>query len=230
MFTSYLTPEEFYAAHQVQQWILPELCEQRLRNAALVVADDLRRRGVDTARLQAPVMLVGTSLYGRVTKSTDYTGDAMTAVVASSRLVIEVDSGGYASFKLEGSKDKITWRRLNSVVTGQALEIEVNEEGTYSARFFEQYPYYRIVLTTDEAITFTAYLVDASVDMLVEYRALQDGMFLVLDIDDRTQQLYDASRERYDELVNSIKAEYDTDGDGTPDTQINLQRRVALYR
>lgn len=230
MFTCYLTPEEFYAAHQVQQWILPELCEQRLRNAALVVADDLRRRGVDTGQLQSPTMLVGSTQYERVTKSANYTGDATAKVVASSRLVIEVDSGGYAEFYLEGSKDQITWRRLNSVVTGQTLQIQVNDAGTYSGRFFESYDYYRVVLVTDEAVTFTAYLVDASVDMLVEYRALEDGFFLVLDIDERTQQLYDAARERYSELVNSIKAEYDQDGDGVPDTEISLQRRAKLYR
>jgi hypothetical protein len=230
MFTCYLTPEEFYAAHQVQQWILPELCDQRLRNAALVVADDLRRRGVDTGRLQSPTMLVGTTQYERVTKSSNYTGGAVASVAASSRLVVEVDTGGFATFKLEGSKDQTVWRRLNSVVTGQELAIQVNDAGTYSGRFFESYPYYRVALETDESITFTAYLVDASVDMLVEYRALEDGFFLVLDIDERTQQLYDAARERYSELVNSIKAEYDHDGDGVPDTEISLQRRAKLHR
>jgi len=208
MFACYLTPEEFFAAHAVQNFIPVELCEQRIRNAALVVANDLRTRGVDTAGLMPPKMLVGSTLYEAVTKSSDYTGDSVQAA-ESSRLVVKVTSESFATFGLEGSKDETTWDAIHDVISGNSLALEVSGIGTFSSRYFEQYPYYRLKLDTDESITFTAYLVDDSVSQLIEWKTLEDGMFLVLNVENSTHQLSVASRKRYSELIASIKDEYD---------------------
>jgi len=227
MFTCYLTPEEFFASRDAKQWF-PADVEQKLRNAAIIVSDDLRRRGVDPSRLMPATQLVGTDLYERVTKSS-FTGDAV-ACSAASRVVVEVDSEEFCTFYLEGSKDETIWRRIRSTITPDALRIEVSGAGTFSQRFAEQYPYYRLVMTSDDDIIFTAYLVDDSATRLIEFKAIEEAMFLVLDLDTRTQQLYDASREQYSRLIESIKAAYDSDGDGTPDTEISLQRRPLMYR
>ena len=229
MFTCYLTDQEFYAQHPIQQWILPENCTRALQSAALIVSDDLRRRGIDSGKLMAPTMLVGTTLYERVTKSS-FTGDAV-ACSAASRLVIELDTADtYPSFGLQGSKDKATWRAIGSAIDANPLTVECAGADVFSARFYVQYPYYKLTLASDVDVTFTAYLVDDSASRLIQLKAVEEAMFLVLDQGTRTQQLYDASRMEYSELIQSIKAAYDQDNDGTPDTEISLQRNVLLHR
>jgi hypothetical protein len=228
MFTCYLTDQEFYAQHPIQQWILPENCTRALQSAALIVSDDLRRRGIDSGKLMAPTMLVGTTLYERVTKSS-FTGGAV-ACSAASRLVIELDSAEFPSFGLQGSKDKATWRAVGSAIDANPLKVECAGAGVFSARFYVQYPYYQLTLNSDTDVVFTAYLVDDSASRMIELKAIEEAMVLVLDQGTRTQQLYDASRMEYSELIQSIKAAYDQDADGTPDTEISLQRNVLLHR
>jgi len=228
MFTLYLTDEEFYAAHDISQWLPPERCTLALQSAALIVADDLRRRGINTGKLMPPTMLVGSTLYERVTKSS-FTGDAV-ACSAASRLVVEMDSAAFPTLGLEGSKDQTTWTAIKSVVNPNALKVECAGAGTFSSRFYVQYPYYRVTLDSADDVVFTAYLVDDSATRLIELKAIEEAMFLVLDQSTRTQDLYDAAKAEYGELIQSIKAAYDDDADGTPDTVVSLQRTVLFHR
>jgi hypothetical protein len=177
----------------------------------------------------APTMLVGTSLYDRVTKSS-FTGDAV-ACSAASRLVVEMDSEDiFPTLGLQGSKDQTTWTTIKGVVNPSALRIECAGANTYSARFYVQYPYYRLTLDSADDVVFTAYLVDDSATRLIELKAIEEAMFLVLDQSTRTQDLYDAAKAEYGELIQSIKAAYDDDADGTPDTVVSLQRTVLFHR
>ena len=231
MFTCYVTPDEFYAGRSgIEHWIPSETCEGVLRNAAMAVADDFRSRGIDISRLHTPVMLEG-DLYDYVTKTADYTGSAISAGNAS-RLVIEcTDADDTCTFYVEGSKDNSTWSRLRNVVDGLPMALELAGEGLYTSRFFEKYAYYRLKLVTSASVTFSAYMVDGSPDALIVWKAIENAMYLVLDADTRTQELYDAAREQYDRLMAQLVTDYGyINDDGDVDILTNARPQITFHR
>jgi hypothetical protein len=232
-FACYIQPDEFYAAHNVSQWLDPADCETGLRNAAVVVANDLRIRGIDTSKVMPSLMLVGTTYHDAITVTSDYTGGSV-ASAGSSRLVVETTTEQYtAVFGLQGSKNGTHWETVRNVTNGAPLQIVTAGIGVFSARFFEQYPYYRLTGTISESVTFTAFLIDESLSYLIEWKAIEEALFSALDGDTRVQQLYDAAREQYAELLSTIKAQYDASTAGTTVTtigEVSMQRGPKLFR
>lgn len=229
MFACYVSPDEFYAAYDVRQWIEPSETDTKLRNAAAIVANDLRSRGVDTSRLMPPTMLNSDTLYGESTETADKTFSAVTAVNVG-RMVVEVTSGGPSVFTLEGSKDGTTYFSIRDISTGTEAALDCPGAGLYSFTFFEQYSYFKLSVETDDPVTFRAYLIDTSLDELIIFKTLETGLFLVLDADDRAKDMYDRARVKYEELATSLKFRYDADGDGSDDGEYSMQRRVTLNR
>ena len=231
MFTCYVTPEEFYAGrHGIEHWIPEDSCEAVLRTSAMAVADDFRSRGIDISRLHTPVMLEG-ALYAYVTKSANYEGSSKPAGNAS-RLVIECTSADdTVTFYVEGSKDNSTWTRLRNVVDGLPMALELAGEGVYTARFFEKYAHYRLQVVASASVTFSAYLVDGAPDPLIAWKAIESSMFLVLDADTRTQELYDAAREQYDRLMSQLVTDYGyINDDGDVDIMTNARPQILAHR
>lgn len=180
------------------------------------VREILRARRANTRTLQIPAMLAGTF---PVPTSVSANTTGASATVRGTRYVVEVFTDGTnAVFSLEGSEDNTNWRTVYDRLTGTGISIEATGAGIYSAPFAEAFPYYRYNVTTDVNISFLPYLVDSSLDLLIEYKTLeliyQDHVG-----DERVDRKYDAALMKFEKLLSTLAADVDADGDGTVDDE-----------
>lgn len=231
-FACYVTDQEFYAKYDIAHWIPHDTIQRRLRDAALEVADDLRSRDVNISRLMVPIMLTG-GLYEVVTKTANWQSAEITGAYNASRFIVDVrdSSASSLSFGLRGSMDGATWVDVLDVQDGIPLSIVPPGIGLYSVRFFEKYERYRMSVTTDASVSFTAYLVDSSVDNLIIWKAIQNGMYPLLDKDTRSVDLYDTARSEYNDAIANMRADIDEDGDNAISSgESNLRHQPLLFR
>ena len=223
MIRNYVTATEFYADHSIEPFCSLEKLPFKLSAAERELREYLRMHDTLSRQLQIPQMLVGD--YKTPSEvSSDANGDSKQ--IKGTRFVCEVlTDDTMATFSLEGSEDGTTWRGVYDRITGRQITIEPTGAGIYSAPFAESYPYYRYTVTTDAAVSFYCYLVDGSVDLLIEYKCLeliyQDSLG-----DDRVDMKHDNAKNKFNELIKNFRAAVDTDGDGAVDTEEQEARPV----
>lgn len=216
MLRQFVSPDEFFADHNIARYCDRASLPLKLSAAERETRELLRARKANTRQLQLPQMLAGT--YPVPTSvSADATGD--TCQIRGSRFVVEIFTDDTnAVFTLEGSEDETNWRTVYDRMTGTGIRIEAFGAGIYSAPFAESYPYYRYTVTTSAAVSHLPYLVDSSLDLLIEYKTLE---LIYQDFlgDDLIDRKHDAAVQKFERLMATLAADVDIDGDGTVDTE-----------
>lgn len=228
MIRQFVTPEEFWADHNIERYCSRENLPRKLSAAEREVRELFRSKKINTRQMQVPQMLVG-DYKTPTTKATD--ADGSSTSVSGTRFVVEVlTDDSLSTFTLEGSEDGTNWKQVYDRITGTYISIEPTGAGIYSAPFAESYPYYRYRLTTDASVTFLCYLVDASIDLLIEYKTLEliyeDGLG-----DDKVDRKYEYAVQKFSTLLATISADVDIDGDGSIDSEEQSAQQVTrLHR
>ena len=210
MLRQFTTPDEFFADHDIVRYCDRQRLPLKMSAAERETREILRARKTNTRTLQIPQMLAGT-----YSAPTSVSGDTQgeSKAIRGTRFVVETFTDSTAAFILEGSEDNTNWRTVYDRLTGTGIRIDVTGAGIYSAPFAESYPYYRYNVVTDANVSFLVYLVDSSLDLLIEYKTLELIYQDYLD-DDRVSRKYDAAVTKFEKLLSTLAADVDTDGDG----------------
>jgi len=213
MFTPYLTQREFYSFYDVSRIISEDKFTGVRGAAALQVEQDLRARGNDPASLMVPIFLVGTTDYATVTLSSSDTYDAV-APYNANRLVVDITSiTDEVTFELEGSRDNVTFRAIRSSVDDKAVKIETTSDAEHVDIFTSKYEHVRLKVTTSTSVTFTAFVVDATLDMLTMYKTIELGCMPYAG-NTEADELMQYAKNMYAQTLASLTVDADVDGDG----------------
>ena len=119
------------------------------------------------------------------------------------------------------------WRDCRSINGDAVIK---TRGGLDSLTVLEQYAYYRLNVTTSVSVTYTAFMVDGSVDELVMLKTCELA-YLPHIGDDTIAERYIEMRNLYNESISALAADYDSDGDGEIDTdEQNTTPRQTAYR
>lgn len=218
MLSCYVTPQECYWFHPgVQRFVRSDDdLTFALRGAAYHVGETLRRKGIDPARVQTPLMLTGATAYTRTAFTVDATGTGVDAT-NESRLVVD-SASGEMTVTLQGATDDTgaTWVDVLGM-DGDPITIDVNGSAITSAVIAQRFPAYRYVLTNVSACEASIYLVDSGPDEAVRLLALRNCLLPILDREATVQVVYDELGRLYTETMQTLALDYDEDADGTTD-------------
>jgi len=218
MLTCYVEPQECYWFHPNIQRFIKSDDDLRfaLRGAAYHIGEQLRRKGIDPAKIQTPLMLTGATTYTRTAFTVDTTGTGKDAV-NESRIVVD-SSEGSMKVTLQGATDDTgaTWVDVLGL-DQQPITIEVSGSAIQSAIVAQRFPAYRYVLADVSACTASIYMVDSGPDEPMRYWALRNCLLPILDREATVQIVYDELGKLFTESMQSLALDYDVDGSGDVD-------------
>lgn len=225
MIRNYLTFSELYYHYpRIEQWVDNSHVTSILNAAGMVVANDLRNRGVDTQRIYIPLMF-DSATYGAHVSRTDHTATGL-SIHNERRFVIDVSSTTSLNVALQGSNDNTNWEDV-VMLDGQLATIDIYQAGTYNRAFIEGYKYVRY--STTGTASLYAYVVDTSFDQLIIFKALQQITLPLVGNDGLAEAMYNQSVAMYQSLLGSAVFDYDRGGDGAiddHDRDVTPRRRV----
>ena len=234
MLTNYVTREELYQFANISDYVADQdEVDTALGTAAYTLAETLRGRGIDPARVQIPRMFTDIEQYETVNYlAGSHTTDAVVAG-NESRLVLELRTAVTTPVvvSLEGSQDGTIWRTVKDV-RGRHATIQAQADGTFSVLFVPRHAQYRATITCEETIDAALYLVDTAPDACIRWKAIESALFPRIDRDTTIESVWSNARTSYAEALARLVMDYDTDGSGTIDagetsTRLNV---VRAYR
>ena len=236
MIRNFITPEEFYNRHPVRQLVDSAALPGILGAAAGVVGEELRSQGNLRTGFQLPIMFESIDLYEPIAFTADTTSTSA-ASKESSRLVADctVAPEGTTYVTLEGCYDATPdgdtiWFPIVDL-QGDAVIIDVLAVELKSCPFITSAVTYRYKVFTTDTVTMRVYLVDGSIDELIRYKALEIALEPLIDgSNERIWNYYQLARERYSETLQKLHAAYDSDEDGTIDTDETNTRNITRMR
>ena len=222
MLRPFVTYEELKAVHPSYGWIwdsiAPPTAEQAIRAASFALYNDLRRKGVDDARIYIPLTFDDDKPGQQHTRIASYTSDGV-APNSERRFVVEVTAGA-GEFALEGLvNDEGTeiWADIESL-SGSTTTVTAGDVGTYSVLFFPRYSEYRYTVVPDGTITYSCYLVDDAVDELLYTGALIKLLEGRAGQDEAVGNAYQEQVRNYENALARLVADYaDSEGVIEPD-------------
>lgn len=119
---------------------------------------------------------------------------------------------GEVTFELQGSRDETTWRTIDSLVSNSGISLSTMVESENVDLFVSKYEYVRLVVTTSVSVTFTAFVVDATLDMLVMYKMLHLGCLPYAGNPEADEMILNA-KSMYSSTLQSLSIDTDIDGD-----------------
>lgn len=231
MLTNYVSEEDVFRMYSIRHFAEGGALAEKIPAAVYLLGQDLRRKGLDSTRVQPPLMFDGIGAYASTTATADVTSTAINGG-NQSRFVFHV-SGGSGSVVLYGSQDGTTWHVVRNLI-GTPMEFMINESKIYTDLFFEKFRQYKYVFTWTDDCTYSAYLVDSSVDMLIAAKAVMLLLTPALERENTTAtEIYRVAQIDYDTGLARLVLDIDADGDGlaesTDDAGTNLGYRITSY-
>ena len=182
MFKNYIVDEDlekYYPNLSEFLWKKTTSYATQIQEAFDFVSDEMRHRGIDLRKygksLDLKRAVDSTADQNVLTSTVELTGTTQGYIVgqdAFNRFVVNVTAiTGTPTFTLEGSNDvKVTpsappanWQTITSLKPIKAGEITIV--------FNEEFRYYRLVSTVAASVTYTASLVETTIDRLVVWMA-----------------------------------------------------------
>jgi len=232
MFSPYLTQREFYQLYDVSRIISEDKFAGVKGAAAMQVEQDVRARGNNPASLMVPIQLNGdVDQYQQTAITSDTTYDSITPYNAN-RVVIDISSigSGEVTFTLEGSRDDSIWRTIKSVVTDRDLSIKTYSDSEETDLFVTKYEYLRLKVETSVSVTFTAFVLDATPDLLTAYKTIVLGSMPYAGNEEADALIADFNQ-MYLMTLQSLSTDTDTDEDGEiEDGEDDTQPQMIGYR
>ena len=230
MYQPYLTQREFYSFYDVSRIISEDKFPGIRGAAALQVEQDMRARGNDPASLMVAISLVEADDYAQKTITATTTYDGITPYNAN-RLVVDITAiTDEATFTLEGSRDDTTYRAIESSVDGKAVKIVTQSDSEYVDFFTSKYEYVRLKVVTSSSLTFTAFVIDATLDMLTMYKMIEIGAMPYAG-NPEADELSAYAKAMYSQTIQSLTIDADVDGDGEiEDGEDNSVSQIIGYR
>lgn len=221
MLSCYITPDEFRAYYDVSRFATDSQIAQALRASTYELEETLRARGFAPSRLQPPLMFDALDAYVTATKSADYSSASLECSGTESRFVVETTNDAAALFTLEGSPDNTNWMPVRDIY-GTTCNLTTSTAGVYTSLFLTRFPFYRMIITTSESVTYRAYLTDSGPDKTIRSRAMYFLFVPFADKDSNLASLADVALEEYRSAMDSavFSVTLDTDGDGIGDTDV----------
>jgi hypothetical protein len=169
--------------------------------------------------------------YQQTTITEDTTYASKTPYNAN-RLVVDISAigDGEVTFTLQGSRDGTIWRNIKSAITDKDLSLKTYADAEETDLFITKYEYVRLVVSTSVSVTFTAFVVDATPDMLTAYKIIVLGSSPYAGNTEADALIADYQK-MYSMTLQSLNTDTDTDGDGDiEDGEDNTQPQVIGYR
>jgi hypothetical protein len=232
--SNYITRDELYSFVNISEYVASsDEVDAALGTATYTIAETLRGRGIDPARVQLPAMFEPVGPYegisylaGTHTTSTLDAGN-------QSRLVLELRTEVTApvTVTLEGSQDEATWRAVKDV-RDRTATIEAQADGTFSVLVVPRHKHYRARLTCEETVDAALYMVDTAPDACIRWKAIETALLPRIDANTTIGAVWEEARQSYDSALGRLVLDYDRDDSGTIDENDKSARMtsVRLYR
>lgn len=227
MLRNYITATEmFYYYPRVQDWMDTTHLVSILNSSAMVVANDLRKKGIDTKNIYIPLMLDSVA-YGDSETRTDTISTSIT-LGNERRFVAVIKSTTGCTISVSGSVDDTHYVPVQ-MFDGSDLTIEANSAGTYSRSFIEGYQHIKYEI--EGSADMYAYVVDTAFDQLILFKALQQICLPLLGTDGLATEMYQQAIAMYGSLISSAVYDIDRSGDGAIDAEDrDVSPRVRVGR
>lgn len=205
------------------QWTNQDDYSTQIAIADYEVRNDLFNRGLRALYLRPDL----TFNDGTDSITSSETSDTVTDELTRNRWVINCTafSGNNKTITLEGSNDNSTWTTVDSVTISATSET--------SQLLTKNYKYYRInTAVSSGAITFESYLTETNYDCLFDYKTLTIILRpLIKSEGDQFDLAYREFQRMYNDLLQSMKVQYDEDLDSSLDTgELQRNNLVRYYK
>lgn len=205
------------------QWTNQDDYSTQIEIADYEVRNDLFNRGLRSVYLRPDL----TFNEGTASVTASETSDTVTDSLSRNRWVVNVTafSGSNKTITLQGSNDETDWSTIDTVT--------ISATGETSQLLTKNYNYYRInTAVSSGAITFESYLTETNYDCLFDYKTLTIILRpLIKSEGDQFDLAYREFQRMYNDLLNSMKVQYDADNDGELDSgEIEKQNIVRYYK
>lgn len=200
---------DVFKYHAITTWSTESDMQQHLDVAVVDVADELRKRGVNTALVYIPKPFDSLSKFEQISKSANYTSTAIQPVGNEKRFVAQgfsLSEGTKATFIIEGSIDNTNFIEL--------ARFDANKDGDYSTTWASLMPYVRYKLLPEGECSYSPFLVDTAYDGMIRRRACMIAIEPSIDGDGNASTLYDELKRDYFEALNNPVADTDLNRDG----------------
>ena len=181
-----------------------------LPTATKAVAQDLRRRGINTSRVYLPRMFDELDNFELVEKTANYISASIEPQGSETRFVAYRPAGldyRACTFTVQGSQDDTIWIDLETV--------EADPTGLVTIDYSEKMPYIRYHLSTEGFVKYSPFIVDVAYDEMIRVKVILTALLPHLRPDGAFTVIYKELYEHYNFLLNKPVADMDMDGDGT---------------
>lgn len=199
--------------------------------------DAIRLKGVESRQICLPLDLLrpagstgNVNQLASVTKAAGYSAEYMEGKDGFSRVAVEVSALTISTNEaytvaLEGSRDVDVSVSAPPANWTLIWKSDVKRLGMLTAKFLDEYPYYRVVLTatgTSPSITFTAGLYETWIDRLVTHKALSNIFADFSKVSDDIWSRRSGDEEtQFQNALQTARIFVDLDGDNLPDAEAN---------
>lgn len=177
------------------------------------IIQDLKKLGKDIKLFSTPY-----ELQAETTVTGATTGTATTNEDAVERMMLVVNTTGDGTWTLKGSNDNVTFNTVTTLTTALDTVTTLNE------MFSTPYKYYRLDYSGSGAV-YSGYLVSTAFFLAHVYKSLSlVYQSLTSESDDFWLNKAVYYNEKYNQEINNLMADYDTDESGDVDSEETLTK------